>query len=673
MPIDDIIDEERAAYLAASGLQRLVDLGTTMRTAQDGDARSSLLATFLHDEDGVDEVAVALVLRAHDADRELLALRGSVGAGVHTQLSRVLRRRAREMEARRKGFRVHDRDEPTETRSLRAACGEPETWPDYPVPTGYTVLPDGAVCREVPRDGGVALTLVATEPVAVIARKVDLATDAGARVVVGYRFAGQWRTMTIGRSEMGSARRLVQHADRGLPVADTTALELVRFLVACEAAGSAEFASSEYVSRLGWFGDRYVCGPAGPIDLDEDLEHRRRAWRPRGTLDGWKRALAHVTRHPVPWLGLYAACCPILLRFVGLEFCPIYDFHGPRGCGKTSGPMYLGASVYGRPAIDRADAGEGVIGTWLGTSAGREERAAEGWYVPMFLDDTNLLDERGKQGLGAEVYRLVAGRGKERSRRAGFGETLTWRVCVLSTGEEPLIGYTEAGGARVRVLSIPSDRALPDRRTAEALHAALLEHHGHVAPLFASKCLELGAAVLRERLDEAMTGWGEQVEADTRLVTSAALLSLAAWVLHVHLGVPRPEVDPLAEVGLLRSSLDDAAVESDQGQRALELVWEDLARHPGRYWRPGTTYSGDRPIDPPGGWRGADQGTRVAVLPSILRGEIWRGQDTSAVLQHLKRAGKLDHEPGKNTRRVRIGLLDLIPMYCFPHPHPAGE
>lgn len=664
MPLDDVIDEERAAYLAESGILRLRQLGEDVGSTQGEDERGELLACFLRDEDGVDEVAIALVVRTHDAERELLALRAGVRAGVHTQLSRVLRKRAREMEARRKGFRVHDRDDPARRPSIRSAAGAPDTWPDYPVPPGYTILPDGSVCREVPRDGAIGLALVAPEPVAVVARRVDLATEAGARVVVGFRFCGRWRTLTLPRSEVGSSRKLVTHADRGLPVADTTALELVRYLVACEASGRGDLPSSEYVSRLGWHGELYVCGPGGPIALDEDLERRRRAWRARGTFAGWKRALRIVSRYPVPWLGLYAACASVLLRFVGLDFCPLYDFHGPRGCGKTSGPMFLGGSVFGRPAIDRADAGEGVIGTWLGTSTGREERAAEGWHVPLFLDDTNLLDERGKQGLGAEVYRIASGRGKDRSRRAGYGDALTWRLVALSTGEEPLIGYTEAGGARVRVLSIPAVESLPSRQVAEALEAELLEHHGHVAPLLASKCLELGEGQLRARFEVAKTGWSEQVTADTRLLSSAALLDVAAWVLHEHLGVPRPEVDPLAEVGHLRSALVEAAQESDQGGRALELVWEDLARYPDRYFRPRSGYDGNDPREPIGGWRGVDHGgERVSVLPSVLR-EVWRGQDARSVLQQLKRAGKLDHDHGKLTRATRIGT-NRTRMYTF--------
>lgn len=112
MPIDDVIDEERAAYLAESGIARLRQLAEAMNTAQGGEERGELFTAFIRDGDAVDEVAVAMVVRAFDLEREIAAVRGQVPARQVDHLSRILKKRAREMEARRRGLRIA---EPGET------------------------------------------------------------------------------------------------------------------------------------------------------------------------------------------------------------------------------------------------------------------------------------------------------------------------------------------------------------------------------------------------------------------------------------------------------------------------------------------------------------------------------------------------------------------------------
>lgn len=622
--------------------------GTTLARKR---ARSDILAR-LHSEDALGALAVLHRQRWPRFQQLMLRLRSTDGVpkGDISALEKAV-------------AGMCDRTDDSRTRAgtpLQTLTRDLDPALRLLAPSGYIVDKAGVRTGE---------DVVAFQPLVISKVSID-ATTRRERWTLNWLRNGSWGGTTLDRATCSDGRAIVTAAaGLGAPVHSSNQGAVVLYLSAFVAANDKGLTPLECVSRLGWHGDRYVCGVAGPIPLDDELAGRRSAWRSSGTLAGWKHALRWVSTSPVAWIGIYAAASPMMLRFLGLDHCPIVDFHAPPGRGKTSGALYAGGSLYGRPAIDKKDAGEGVIGTWSGTPTARKERAAEGRDVPLFLDDTKLVKDADRPNLGNEIYELASGLEKERSRRAGWAAPLSWRLVVLSTGEEPLTASTGAGGAKVRVLSVPSHDALPSREVAEALHLELLEHHGHVAPLFAAECLALGETVLRRRFETAKAGWLEQVQADTRLINTAALLSVAAWVLHDRMGVERPEVDPMAEDGRMVESLRACVEEADQGQRALDLVWEDVAQHARAYYRPGRAAGPDQwmtaePSEPHGGWRGVDQGDRVCVLPGVLAA-IWKGHDLKVVLQRLKEAGMLDHEPGRLTRNTRIGTTAPVKMYVF--------
>ena len=102
--------------------------------------------------------------------------------------------------------------------------------------------------------------------------------------------------------------------------------------------------------------------------------------------------------------------------------------------------------------------------SWRATANGMEGAAA------LFNDGLLALDEISEcdpREVGAIVYALGNGRGKQRASRSGNARGVTrWRCVVLSSGERTIAtamqegGYRAKAGQAVRLLDIPAARTL---------------------------------------------------------------------------------------------------------------------------------------------------------------------------------------------------------------------
>lgn len=547
--------------------------------------------------------------------------------GPHRAVLKFLRDAAATLRASRAGDRPH-----RQSGSLAAAVGAPETWPDYPIPTGYGANAAGIHKVQITEDGPQPGAPVAPEPIAIVGARRSI-SDSTERIAIGYRRHGQWRTVEIPREDMVNSRLLVKHGAVGMPVNSGNSADLVAFLAACETAGGQAIAATEYTTRTGWHGDEYISGPGGPMELsDESGEFAD--WRADGTFEDWRDGIGIIAAHPVPWVLLYAACVGPLLRWLDLGFCPIVDLAGPSGRGKTT-CMRLAASVYGRP---EESAPGGSIRTWSLTPSYIERIAARTWDAALLIDDSR---RRGANvNIGEVLYMLAQGRGKGRATIGGVQATSTWRTVILSTGEAPVIEATEAGGARNRVLSITTTPPLPDRNTAELLESAVKLNYGHLAPKLSGWAAGWGSD-LREMHRAEVAAWAKIAPAaDTRLLRAAAAICVAAEAASA-CGVPEPECDWRAE---LERSLGLSVREADQGARALDAIRNDLARSSHLFYG-----HPDARDAPPGGWRGLwacrPRGapectgyTRLA-LEDALRAA--GHTDTSAILARWRESGVL--------------------------------
>ncbi len=234
-----------------------------------------------------------------------------------------------------------------------------------------------------------------------------------------------------------------------------------------------------------------------------------------GTLDGWREGVAALAPgNPVLMLALCAAFAGPVLARCNAESGGVH-FVGDSSTGKTTA-LQAACSVWG---------GESYRRSWRATANGMEGAAA------MFNDGLLALDEISEcdpRDIGAIVYSLGNGRGKQRASRTGVARSVTrWRCCIVSTGETTIEAAMQEGGHRVkagqavRMLDIRVQRqygawdCLHSHQSGNALSDALKRaaghHYGHA-----------GRAFLQRLTREQDEGFSDALEAIKALPAFAA-------------------------------------------------------------------------------------------------------------------------------------------------------
>lgn len=169
-----------------------------------------------------------------------------------------------------------------------------------------------------------------------------------------------------------------------------------------------------------------------------------------GILDQWRDHVStYCLGNPLMTLAESEAFSGPLLEKCGIEGIAVHIF-GSSSTGKTSGMLAAG-SVWGEPKQFNK--------SWTATANGLEAAALS------VNDGLFCLDEMSKadaEEISKSLYMLANGTGKQRSDANGTAKQLnTWRVAVLSNGEESIEahlakrGITVKPGELVRFLQLP--------------------------------------------------------------------------------------------------------------------------------------------------------------------------------------------------------------------------
>jgi len=210
--------------------------------------------------------------------------------------------------------------------------------------------------------------------------------------------------------------------------------------------------------QVGWCGDSFVL-PDKVYGRDSDTiifqsgERARDEFTQAGTVEGWREKIAlRAIQNTILTVAISAAFAAPLSKKCNAESGGLH-FVGNSSIGKSSA-IDAACSVWG---------GENFKRSWKTTANGLEGAAV------LFNDCLLALDEIGEcdpREIGAIVYSLGNGRGKQRATRSGSARGVSrWRSFVLSTGERTIStamsegGYRSKAGQSVRILDVPSERA----------------------------------------------------------------------------------------------------------------------------------------------------------------------------------------------------------------------
>lgn len=245
--------------------------------------------------------------------------------------------------------------------------------------------------------------------------------------------------------------------------------------------------------QVGWCGDSFVLpdaviGPVGSDVVFQTGERQHDEYTRAGTLTGWQSEVAaRAVGNSLLVQALSAAFAGPLLKRCNAEGGGLH-FTGDSSIGKTAA-IVAACSPWG---------GANYLRSWRATANGMEGAAS------LFNDGLLALDEISEcdpREVGAIVYALANGYGKQRANRSGGARHVTrWSCFVLSSGERSVGTHMAEGGRRtkagqsVRLLDVPVSgqfgawNDLHGFQTgaafSEALKQAAATHYGHAGRAF---------------------------------------------------------------------------------------------------------------------------------------------------------------------------------------------
>ena len=219
------------------------------------------------------------------------------------------------------------------------------------------------------------------------------------------------------------------------------------------------------VRVTGWVDGVYVFPDTIVGDHQRLWIYRPRHPRPAaaevgGSLEDWSRLVAARAVHsPYLVFGIAVAFASMLLEPLGVESGG-FHLHGTSDPGKRSSIgktlcLRVASSVFGSAARNS-------LGGWRGSDRGLEDLAATRNDQLLCLDEPrrSSADSREAEKRIRQIAFMIASeRGRELAAGyTGGGGPVTWRLLMLSSGEEAIVELVTGGrlkGEEVRFIDLP--------------------------------------------------------------------------------------------------------------------------------------------------------------------------------------------------------------------------
>lgn len=510
-------------------------------------------------------------------------------------------------------------------------------------------------------------------PLHVVAQTADVGGNAYGRLLRFLTTRGCWRQWAMPMHLLkGDGMELRgELLDMGLAIDHERRSMLAKFLQAEQPKRWLECATS-----LGWCKTAYVFPTEVMGSNSVVFQHEMRIGDEcavSGTLDGWRDDIArHAIDNPVLALSISVAFSGPLLAQCTMESGGIH-LQGNSSCGKTTA-LCAATSVWGGPDYRRS---------WRATANGLEGTAVLHNDGLLALDELSECDPRE---VGAVVYMIGNGHGKQRASRSGAARVpARWRCAVLSTGEVTIgaamadAGQRQKAGQSIRLLDVPAQRehgiydslgSFPSgAHLSDHLKRAASIHYGHPAREFVRRLTGDRTDHLEALAAVAGSGAFSHPGFDQQEVRAASRFALFAYAgeLATRYGItgwPQGTATRAADK-LFRAWRDWRGSGRSEHRQIIEAVMDYIERHGDSRFAsasaPDLVVIRDR-----AGWMQDDSGGRTYLFTNGGLREATKGHDFKAALDVLESAGVLPPRQanGERRRSVRIGreALKLYPI-----------
>ena len=413
--------------------------------------------------------------------------------------------------------------------------------------------------------------VVCPHPVMPIRRLIN--EDTGEeRLLIAFRKGGYWRPpIPVEKSVIASAQKIIELANFGIIVTSESAKLLGTYLLKMEELNYQTLEERRSVGRLGWIGAHGFAPYIDELEFDGETNYRSlfNAVRHNGSRERWVEAMRAVrAEKTIARIFLAASFASALLEPCGLLPFFVHAWGGT-GTGKTVSLM-IAASVWACPRM-----GE-YVGTFNSTDVGQEMTAAFLNSLPYCMDELQIQAASGQKDFDRVIYKLTEGVGKIRGAKGGgLRQTATWKNCILTTGEDPILTSSSMGGASIRVIEIEAEK--PVYSDLVGLCSVINQSYGFAGEEFVRHIQKTGVL---ERVEGIRMGFYRQLMDRNGAEKQAASMSAILAADEVATALIFQDGNALTVDDMAEYITQAETVSANR--RALDYIWDTIARNPGK-------------------------------------------------------------------------------------------
>ena len=477
-------------------------------------------------------------------------------------------------------------------------------------------------------------------PIMPVQRLINIDTGIH-KVKLAFSLGKRWNSVIEERNVISDSRSIIGLSKYGVMVNSETSKPLVRYLADVEQLNYDLIPEVSSVGRLGWIDDYGFSPYVDDLVFDGEEEYRTRfeSIQEHGRRDVWLDTVKAVragktSGNVIARTVLAASFASVLVKPCN---CLPFFVHlwGGTETGKTVG-LLLAASVWADPEIGK------YIQTFNATEVGKELGAAFCNSMPLIIDELQLIKDNRKD-FDRMIYQLSEGVGRSRGRKqGGLQKTPTWRNCIITTGEFPIISPNSGAGAVNRTIEIDchAEHLFDDpKRVATALYG----NYGFAGREFVEHMMEDGVLERVQRLQEAMQDALKTGDTMDKQTASAALILAAdrlaeEWIFQDGVLLQPDDIRPYLV------SKDTV----NQNGRALQYLYDFININQARFGQDAESHQGEI-------WGDMDDDYAYIIRSKFDQILADEGYNASAFIGWAKNNGYIQCAPnGQPTKPKRI-------------------
>lgn len=337
---------------------------------------------------------------------------------------------------------------------------------------------------------------------------------------------------------------------------------------------------------------------------------------------------------------------------------PFVHLHGESSTGKTTA-LRLAASMWGNPISD-----SGLLNTWNATSAKILENLSDNNGVVLTMNEFG--SNMPNNDISKLIYNIAEGHGRDRMNNTNRSVS-TWNTVILSCGESSILdSVVQNKGLYARIFEFFDLQITTSKNHADDINKTVSKNYGAIGSFFVEE-IEKNQISITERYDELETVISHQIGSLSSI--SARIASLIA--------VFRLTAEIAKDIGLEIEPEKVQELFIDSHKKTIERLpsYEtNLNKLTSYVVSNGAKFAKYKDFCSTGNYNGYIETDKTVFFDTAFENICKTLKiDSKLFLQDLKCHGYLDREPGRVSKRVKIGQR-RVTCYCvYNEPHEQND